>query len=50
MDSERKAFVKTDGRSSDQTGGQVIRRPQAPTKAESNLEHESESIVVVLPC
>ena len=28
----------------------MIRRPQAPTKAESNLAHESESIVVVLPC
>ena len=43
MDNGRKAFVKTDGRSSD----------QAATSADESgkkLAHESENIVIALPC
>ena len=31
-------------------GGQAIRRPLAPTKAEKKLAHESENVVIALPC
>ena len=43
MDNGRKAFVKTDGRSSDQA---AIRTDESRKK----LAHESENIVIALPC
>ena len=42
MDNGRKAFVKTDGRSSDQAATSRRKRKK--------LAHESENIVIALPC
>ena len=43
MDNERKGFVKTDGRSSDQTASSA-------DDSGKKLAHESENIIVALPC
>ena len=43
MDNGRKVFVKTDGRSSDQTASSA-------DESGKKLAHESESTVIALPC